>query len=197
MIEPVPGVAFRAYRTGDLARGRDGELVFLGRADAQVKVRGYRIELDEVEGALARVPGVAAAAARAVETPHGKALAGYLVVRADASPGDADVRAALARTLPPFMIPTFLVRVDALPLSSNGKVERDRLPPHVDAAAGDGAHAPGEAAGLDVEATVLAAFRETLGRPDVRRTRPSSTAEAIRSWPSSSRRSSRNVSVGK
>jgi yersiniabactin nonribosomal peptide synthetase len=114
----------RWYRTGD--RGRyhsDGVLEFLGRTDHQVKVRGHRIELGEVEGALERADGIREAVAVVVPDPHDTLCA--VVVRhdgADVSP--ASVLDTAAEHLPTYMVPTHVEVVDALPLNANGKIDR-------------------------------------------------------------------------
>jgi amino acid adenylation domain-containing protein len=121
----------RLYRTGDVARWRmDGTLEFLGRADFQVKVRGYRIELGEIEARLGSHPGVTAcvvllrAAAGAVA---GEArLVAYYVAR-DATAA-AELQAYLGEHLPDYMVPAAYVRLDALPLTANGKLDRRALP---------------------------------------------------------------------
>ena len=124
----------RLYRTGDNARWRpDGTIEFLGRRDQQVKVRGFRIELEEVEGAIAAHPRVAAAAARAAPDPSGEnSLTGYIVVRnspaSDPAPDTAELRAFLRERLPDYMIPTAFVTLVALPLSGTGKIDRNALP---------------------------------------------------------------------
>ncbi|MFF4813798.1 amino acid adenylation domain-containing protein [Kitasatospora sp. NPDC001309] len=126
---PVTGE--RLYRTGDLGRYLpDGEIEFLGRADFQVKVQGHRIELGEVEAALLRRPGVRAAAAVAEGEPGGpRRLLGYVVGdAASAELPEEELRAALGRELPGYMVPARIVRLDELPLTDNGKVDRRRLP---------------------------------------------------------------------
>jgi amino acid adenylation domain-containing protein len=116
----------RLYRTGDLGRWRaDGILECLGRTDNEEKIRGFRVAIEEVEGALAKLPGVSGAAVRAWPDASGeRALAGYIV-----GPGDAHVwRELLGSVLPDYMIPTKFVSMEALPLTPNGKVDRNALP---------------------------------------------------------------------
>jgi amino acid adenylation domain-containing protein len=120
----------RLYRTGDMARYlSDYQIDFLGRLDEQVKIRGYRIELGEVETALASLPGVAAAAALVRDDLPGDPCLVAYVVWSGARAGDgAQLRADLARALPAYMVPAYVVALPALPLSPSGKIDRRALP---------------------------------------------------------------------
>ncbi|WP_246350586.1 amino acid adenylation domain-containing protein [Nocardia barduliensis] len=119
----------RLYRTGDLGKWRpDGTIEFLGRVDRQVKVRGHRIELGEIEAVLARHPGVRRCVAAAVPGADDRPqLVAYLVTD-DAPARTTDLADHAARHLPQYMVPSRWVRLDALPLTSNGKVDHARLP---------------------------------------------------------------------
>ncbi|WJK39429.1 amino acid adenylation domain-containing protein [Solwaraspora sp. WMMA2056] len=118
----------RMYRTGDLARWlADGNLEYLGRLDEQVKIRGNRVELGEVRRHLATLPGVRdAVVVDHRSATHGTRLVGYYV--ADQPIDPTDLRTGLARSLPDFMVPSFFVRIDAVPLTPNGKTDRRALP---------------------------------------------------------------------
>ncbi|MBF6170403.1 non-ribosomal peptide synthase/polyketide synthase [Nocardia blacklockiae] len=121
----------RLYRTGDVVRwNATGELEFVGRADDQVKIRGFRVEPGEVEAALAQHPSVSQAVVLLRDTVSGdKRLVAYVV--ADAASGALDgnrVREFAAGRLPDFMVPAALLVVDSIPLTLNGKVDRDALP---------------------------------------------------------------------
>ncbi|MFF9479384.1 amino acid adenylation domain-containing protein [Streptomyces sp. NPDC014733] len=121
----VPGE--RMYRTGDLARRRpDGTLEFHGRVDDQVKIRGFRIEPGEVETALRDHPEIADAAVVTQGEPGGeRSLTAYYV--SEGAVPTAVLRRHLGRSLPAYMLPAFFLRLDALPLTSHGKVDRARL----------------------------------------------------------------------
>ncbi|HUJ60961.1 MAG TPA: amino acid adenylation domain-containing protein, partial [Kofleriaceae bacterium] len=134
------GPGERMYRTGDLARWLpDGAVDFLGRADNQIKIRGFRVELGEIEAALLRHPAVAEAVVAVVPRLPGadgpgsapgaeidKRLCGYVRLR-DATPTSA-LRTFLARTLPSYMVPDAFVALDAFPVTISGKVDRKQLP---------------------------------------------------------------------
>jgi amino acid adenylation domain-containing protein len=134
--DPVSGdPGTRLYRTGDLARRLpDGRIEFLGRSDHQVKVRGFRIELGDVEAALARHPDVETAVVldrREPDSPGEARLVAYAVPRPGlpaAGPWAAELRGFLRRLLPAYMIPSAFVMLEALPLTSAGKVDRRALP---------------------------------------------------------------------
>ncbi|WP_026214256.1 non-ribosomal peptide synthetase, partial [Nonomuraea coxensis] len=148
----------RLYDTGDLARWRpDGEIEYLGRADHQVKIRGMRVELGEIEAALAALPGVRAAAVRAVADPAGLRLAGYVVPADPDDPGGGWDR-LLRDTLPGHLIPATWTVLAELPLNRSGKLDRNALPDP--RAAGAAGHAEPEGA---AELAVAAAWRGVLG----------------------------------
>jgi amino acid adenylation domain-containing protein/non-ribosomal peptide synthase protein (TIGR01720 family) len=120
----------RLYRTGDLIRQRaDGDLEFISRVDLQVKIRGFRVEPMEVESVLIRHPQVAGAVVSVHEpAPGDRRLVAYVVPGPAGDPGVAELRRFLDGELPAHLVPSAFVTLDALPLTSNGKVDRDRLP---------------------------------------------------------------------
>ena len=149
------------YATGDRVRfGPDGVMEFLGRVDFQVKVRGYRIELGEIEAALLRHPGVREAVALAREDAGGeKRLVAYVVPAGSPAPAPAELREALQRTLPEYMVPWSFVMLDRLPVTANGKLDRQALPAPGEAAAGEAFVAPRN----ELERAIAAVWREVLG----------------------------------
>lgn len=161
----------RLYRSGDLARWtEDGQLEFAGRSDHQVQVRGFRVELAEVEAALAGADGVAAAAARTWEVHGGTSLAGYVVpqhpITDDAAKATfaSEVRAAIATTLPGYMLPSSLTVLDVLPKTESGKLNRPGLPRPAVSTGGQT-----EPARTDTERALAKVFAELLSTPDVGR----------------------------
>jgi amino acid adenylation domain-containing protein/non-ribosomal peptide synthase protein (TIGR01720 family) len=119
----------RMYRTGDLARWRpDGNLIFIGRADHQIKVRGFRIELGEIESALQQIGGVARAVVIAREHLGEKQLIGYVVPQDGVVLNVSDLLSELKERVPHYMVPAMLVTLPELPLLASGKIDRMRLP---------------------------------------------------------------------
>jgi amino acid adenylation domain-containing protein len=148
----------RWYRTGDFGRFRpDGNIEFLGRKDSQVKLNGYRVELGEVEAALARHPSVAKAVASTTSVPP------RLIAAVIHHPGETAAEESLiahARgLLPAYMVPERIVAIDALPLTRNGKVDRTRI---AGLAAVPVGHAAAEAAFTAVESTLASVWRSIL-----------------------------------
>lgn len=120
----------RTYLTGDLGRKlADGCLIHLGRKDFQVKVRGHRVEVLEVESALLDIDNIKETVVTLHEyQPGDQRLVGYFTPNQQPAPGVAMIRRALAAALPDYMVPSTFVMLDALPLTPNGKVDRSRLP---------------------------------------------------------------------
>ncbi len=131
VADPYGPPGSRMYRTGDLVRaGADGVLEYLGRLDGQIKIRGYRVELGEIESALLRHPDVGRTAVTVHREPSGEThLVAYTVPAAGIDLLDERLlRAHLARTLPEYMVPTAFLTLDALPLNANGKLDTAELP---------------------------------------------------------------------
>ncbi len=161
--------AGRMYRTGDLVRWRyadgTGVLEYLGRSDFQVKIRGVRIELGEVEAALTADDRVARAVCVAHRGPGGDELVAYAVAAPAAAVRAADLLSGLRRTLPGYLVPAHLILLDELPLSPNGKVDRNALP----APETGPRRAPGPAAGprTALERQLTAIVAEVLGGDEI------------------------------
>ncbi|WP_051707174.1 MULTISPECIES: non-ribosomal peptide synthase/polyketide synthase [unclassified Streptomyces] len=161
VADPYGAPGKRMYRTGDLARWtEDGFLEFAGRTDDQVKVRGYRVELAEIEAALDTHPAVTQSVVVAREhRPGTRQLVAYAVAP-DANTDAAALRAHCAAALPDYMVPAAVVVLDRLPLLPNGKLDRAALPaPDFTAAGG------GRAPENDTERALRDLFADTLGLP--------------------------------
>ncbi|WP_179079381.1 amino acid adenylation domain-containing protein [Streptomyces rectiverticillatus] len=163
VADPSGPPGARVYRTGDLARwNRDGRLEFAGRADGQIKLRGYRIETGEIDAALLAEPGVRQAATVLREDRPGvRRLVSYVACAA-ASGDTAALLKAVADRLPPYMVPSAVVAVDRLPLTRNGKLDRAALPAP-DAGVAETARAPRTSA----ERRLAELFADVLGLPEV------------------------------
>ncbi|MCL7493620.1 non-ribosomal peptide synthetase [Streptomyces sp. MCA2] len=173
VADPFAADGTRMYRTGDLVRRRpDNSLEYRGRSDRQVKLRGYRVELGDIEAALTTHPGVAAAVVTLHrDTAAGEQLAAYYVAATGAA-GDTPatgtatpgtLRAHLAAVLPQFMLPTAYLALDAMPLTVNGKVDLAALPAPEPASATPDSAPEGEA-----ETLIAAVWSEVLGREHIR-----------------------------
>jgi amino acid adenylation domain-containing protein len=158
----------RMYTTGDLARhrldgGEEGALEYLGRIDRQVKLRGFRIELTEIEGVLAQHPAVAEAAVGIDERRAGeRALVAWWAARPGEGATAAELRGFLKKRLPEPMVPSLFARLPALPRNASGKLDRRALPiPKPEAASAGGYEAPATPA----EEAVAYVWRDVLGVP--------------------------------
>ncbi|KXD82748.1 pyoverdine non-ribosomal peptide synthetase PvdD [Pseudomonas aeruginosa] len=160
---PFPGgVGERLYRTGDLARFQaDGNIEYIGRIDHQVKVRGFRIELGEIEAALAGLAGVRDAVVLAHDGVGGTQLVGYVVADSaeDAERLRESLRESLKRHLPDYMVPAHLMLLERMPLTVNGKLDRQALP-QPDASLSQQAY---RAPGSELEQRIAAIWAEILG----------------------------------
>ncbi len=156
---PNPFAPGRIYRTGDIARFRpDGVIEFIGRADNQVQIHGFRVELGEIESALRSIEGIREAHVRM--DPQAKKPAVIAYFSADPDIDRSAIRHHLARLLPPYMIPAAFVRMDALPRNTAGKVDKDQLP-EPDADGGDGEPPVG---GIETDIHALACDVLGVGR---------------------------------
>ncbi|MGY2091746.1 amino acid adenylation domain-containing protein, partial [Nocardia gipuzkoensis] len=158
----------RWYRTGDLVRYRTGGMLeFLGRVDHQVKIRGHRIELGEIEAVLTEHPRVSAAAAVVLEHPA-RSLGAVVVGADDDALPDQALRAWLGERLPTYMIPRRFVRRAELPITRNGKIDRDAAHAAL-VAAGDERSEAGSAPLDGLERLVADAWAAVLGVAEIRR----------------------------
>ncbi|WP_073967627.1 amino acid adenylation domain-containing protein [Streptomyces sp. CB02460] len=162
VADPFGAAGTRMYRTGDLVRwNHEGSLEYLGRADQQVKLRGFRIEPGEIESALTAHPAVAQATVIVREDrPGDKRLVAYLVGAQDTRPDPEEVQREVSAALPDYMVPSAFVVLDALPLTTNGKVDRRALPAPAQSKDGGG-RAPRNPA----EEVLCGLFAAVLGLP--------------------------------
>ncbi len=161
--DPFRGGDARLYKSGDLARRTDdGDLEYVGRNDHQVQLRGFRVELGEIESALATHGAIREAVVLAREdTPGDVRLVGYAIATGDARPTMTDLRAHLLTTLPDYMVPVAVVWLDAFPLTGNGKLDRRALPsPDLGAAVDADAYV---APRTPSETTLAAIWADVLG----------------------------------
>ncbi|HEX3140478.1 MAG TPA: amino acid adenylation domain-containing protein, partial [Rhizobacter sp.] len=163
IADPFSGVeGAKLYRTGDRGRWRhDGLLEHLGRLDFQVKVRGYRIELGEIESNLVTHPSVTRSVVIVREDQPGDARLVAYVVPGAAKPEAGVLRAHLRLSLPEYMLPQHVVQIDGIPLLPNGKINRQALPPPVEAA--DSHDLVHEGAGNDTEMAMAEIWQSLLG----------------------------------
>ena len=164
LVDPfLPGN--RMYRTGDIARFLpDGDLEFLGRADFQVKLRGFRIEIGEIEATLENQPGVAQAVVAAREFKSSsqiedKRLVAYIVPKPATKLNASDLRAALSAALPEYMVPSHFVFLESFPLTANGKIDRKALP----LPATDDPEIAEELSNNELERQIASTWKEALG----------------------------------
>ncbi|MFD6285591.1 non-ribosomal peptide synthase/polyketide synthase [Streptomyces sp. NPDC060205] len=162
LADPFGPPGGRMYRTGDIVRwSADGELHFVGRADDQIKIRGFRVEPTEIEARLTAHPAVAEAVVSVYEHAGRKRLAAHLVpVPSAAVPPADELRAHVVAELPDYMAPAAYVTLAELPLTANGKVDRRRLPAPDWTAAGDAEY---RAPRTEAERTLAGIWAELLG----------------------------------
>jgi amino acid adenylation domain-containing protein len=167
VADPFGPPGTRMYRTGDRGhRGPDGELFFAGRADGQVKLRGFRVELGEIEARLAAHPAVDVAVAVVRGELADAHIVGYVTTTAPVEPGD--LRAHVAESLPAHMVPARVTVLERFPTLANGKIDRGALPqPNADAEElPDGGRAPESVEANDCAAVVCAIVRDILRIPE-------------------------------
>jgi aryl carrier-like protein len=158
------GLTLRCYRTGDVARRlADGRVEVLGRLDHQIKLRGFRIELGEIEEAMMHIDDVASAAVTLQEEQS--RLVAYYVERPGATLSADALREKLAQVLPDYMVPAVWMRLEALPLNANGKLDRRALPSPV--AAAPAAVPSYEPPRNELQRKIAAIWQEVLGVPKI------------------------------
>lgn len=163
-IELIPGSKERVYKTGDLGKWlSDGKVQFLGRIDHQMKIRGYRVEIGEIEESLLSHPSIQQALVLDHADSSGeKFLSAYIVSDSEVTPGA--LREYLSEQLPDYMIPAYFLAVDHIPLTANGKVDRNALP---EPSGWTNCHVAYEAPVNPVEMKLVGIWQEVLGRERV------------------------------
>src|SRR5262249_12544343 len=152
-------------KTGDLGKWHaDGSITFLGRRDDQIKIRGYRVELSEIENVLLKLPEIKAAVVQAISgAVNEPELVAYVVAGSDLQ--ITNIRSALSRHLPAYMLPHHYIELAEIPLTPNGKVDRKNLPDPADTGMGTGVAylAPRD----EIEEKLLHIWREVLGKEKI------------------------------
>ncbi|HWP44056.1 MAG TPA: amino acid adenylation domain-containing protein, partial [Blastocatellia bacterium] len=156
----------RMYATGDKGRWvRGGVIEYLGREDGQVKIRGNRIEIGEVEGAMRRIGGVREAAVQVKEGEGGeKRLVGYVVVKEGEGKRVEEIRREMREMVPEYMVPAAIVELEEMPLNANGKLDRKALP---DPDFSRDENASYVTAGNEIEGLLTSVWQEVLGRKPI------------------------------
>jgi amino acid adenylation domain-containing protein len=155
----------RMYKTGDLARyWADGTMEFLGRADFQVKIRGYRVEMGEVEAAIRALPNIRDVVCTTwVDGSNQQSLVAYVVPTACQAVDAAQIKTSLSSRLPDFMVPSWVIPLEALPITSNGKLDRKALPSPAQAQVGSAYEAPV----TDLQRALVKVWEEVLKRAPI------------------------------
>jgi acyl-CoA synthetase (AMP-forming)/AMP-acid ligase II/acyl carrier protein len=126
---PLAGRSGRMFKTGDLAHSTaDGQIAFLGRMDEQIKIRGFRIEPNEIVAVLNQHPAITESAVVARDIAGERRLVAHVVLATDARVGPSDLREFIGKQLPDYMVPARFVKLESMPLTPNGKVDRAALP---------------------------------------------------------------------
>lgn len=164
VASPFRSDGSRLYRTGDRVRWRhDGSLEYLGRWDRQIKLRGFRIELDEVDSVLSSMPGVGVAITTVRDLPGGPGLVAYCTPTGKEPLNPAAIRAYAASKLPTFMVPEVIIIVSKMPFGSGGKVDESQLPDPNDV----GSDGSGETLAGPIEALIAEIWCQILGVADI------------------------------
>lgn len=163
---PFGEAGTRMYRTGDLVRWGSGDVLeFVGRVDRQIKLRGFRVELGEIESALTNHPGVDHVVVVCHETQSGRQVVAYYIPAEAAAPSPEHLRKHAAQTLPHYMVPSVCVRLEELPLTANGKLDVAALPKPADLVSRE--ETPGVEPKGELQEFIAQVFAEVLGRDGI------------------------------